>query len=339
MSARRTLLALVLALTACSDATWSFTSDTTGPRLESSGGSTLITKIMEAPDSVSWHGLRRIELHYTWNGAPTDLIYDESVTTDGRGHFTIETEDLIEPQLPANEEALFVLSQDQRAGFMFRHRDPMIRDEALLYQNYVVTDTGEIIQLLGRNCAHLVIQSSHGGSNTLHLYADVLNGVLLKTEEFDSSAALVMRSQYSTLTLSPNVANVVWYQPLVQEVELDLQDPQEVVQQLGFVPLQPQTLPAGFQMQSLDAVADPLEGREWARFTYTDGLEEFFFLDGGSAGNVPPHQGTFPQNDIVRYLSIGPWIAADGRLAERRVLVLGCMSIPSLKQLIESAVH
>jgi hypothetical protein len=47
----------------------------------------LLRKIIAAPTTVAWSGTRRYESHFAQPGAPVDLIYDETVTTDGAGRF------------------------------------------------------------------------------------------------------------------------------------------------------------------------------------------------------------------------------------------------------------
>lgn len=329
------LAALALGYAACGPNTTKSVVIDNGGVLESGTSQTLLQLIMQAPTHVSWQGRRRVEVHAAGTGTPVDLSYEETVTTDGRGGFSVHAEDLVSPQLAPSSETLFLLTQDRREGFMFRHRDPMVRDEGLLLQNYTVTDTGEIVQILGRDCAHLVLQQVQGGGNTLHWYPDLATGVLLDAMEYDDAGALVMRAEYTSFALDPDTSNVVWHVNPVQENPLDLAIAKQV---LGFTPKQPHVLPPGYHLALAQAVVDPTDQRKWARLTYTDGLNEFFLLDGGP-GVAPPTPQNPLEADVMRFLSIGPWVAADGAIGGRRIIAMGRMSVTGLQQLVESSIH
>jgi negative regulator of sigma E activity len=257
------------------------------------------------------------------------------VTTDGAGRFELRADDLITPTLDPNAEALFLLAQENRESLMFRHRDATVRDEALFLQNYTATDAGVVEQVLGRDCARWSVQANAGG-NVWTLWIDLTTGVVLRWEELNAAQTLVARLEYLTFDDAPDTSQAVWHTNPLQETALDRVHPKS---QLGFDPLQPKLLPAGFQLASAEHVVESVSGRTWARFTYTDGWAELVFMDGGPMTVPQTAQGYAPDASVMRIATVGSWVVADGRLGDRRVLSAARGSADQLQALVESAVQ
>ncbi|MCE9593027.1 MAG: hypothetical protein K8S98_02440 [Planctomycetes bacterium] len=313
----------------------SSTSDASTPATmkSSSIDLTLLQKIVAAPTTVSWRGRRHFEAHYTFKGAPVDLVYEETLTTDGTGRYQLAAEDLIVPTLPAGNEALFLLTQDNREGLMFQHRDPTVRDATLFLNNYTAIDAGTTEQVVGRNCARWSVQANAGG-NTWTLWIDLATGVILKSEERDGGQALIALLQYLDFTDAPDTSNAVWHNSVLQESTVPTGQAQAV---LGFAPISPRMLPPNYRLARTERVVDPVENRTWARFTYTDGWNEVIFMDGGAVNGSIAIHGPAPQPDVIRITEVGPWSIADGRIASHRVLAASRGGESDLKLLIESS--
>lgn len=295
----------------------------------------LLQKVVDAPDHVAWSGRRRFESHFVAQGQPQTLVYEETVTTDGTGRFELKPEDLLVPALSSNEEALFLLSQSRRAELLFRRRDPTVRHAQLFLQNYSAFDSGGVVQLLGRDCAHWTVTGS-GNSNTWQLWIDLATGVILKFEEHDPSQALVASVEYLDFDDTPDTANAVWFVSPLQEAPLDLTQAQA---QLGFEPVKPKLLPLGFRLDRAERVVEPVDNRTWARFTYSDGWNEFVFMDGGPMDQPQIAQGISPNADVLRFAEVGPWMLADGRADSRRILAAVRGNSGLLKLLVESSLY
>ncbi|MCC6409668.1 MAG: hypothetical protein IT453_21115 [Planctomycetes bacterium] len=297
---------------------------------------TLLQKIVDAPSTVSWMGRRRFEAHYSYQGAPNQIVYEETVITDGTGRFQLRAEDLITPVVPANEEALFLLSQDNREGLMFRHRDPTVRDAALFLKNYTAIDAGVVESIAGRSCARWTVHGNAGG-NTWTIWIDLATGVILKNEERDGGQVLISLVEYLDFTDAPDTVNAVWHTSPLQESPLVLS---QAKAQLGFDPLKPKLLPANFRLLHCERVVEPIDSRTWARFTYSDGWATLMSMDGGEMPSPQPaQQGIAPGADLLRFLEVGPWAIADGRVAGRRVLAAVRGNETLLKLLVESSVQ
>lgn len=295
----------------------------------------LLQKVVDAPSKVAWSGRRRFEAHYAFQGAPVDLVYEETVTTDGAGRFELRPEDLITPSLSPSQEALFLLSQQNREGLMFRRRDPTVRDAALFLDSYTVTDAGVVEQLLARDCARWSVQPNAGG-NVWTLWIDLATGVILKSEERDAGQALVSSLVYLDFDDTPDTSQAVWYASPLQESPLDLS---QAKAQLGFDPQLPKLLPANFRLVESERVVEPVDNRTWARLTYSDGWSEFVFMDGGPMTSPQAAQGISPDADVLRYVEAGPWVIAEGRVDSRRLLAAVRGNLGLLKLLVETAVY
>ncbi len=327
-------IALLFAFASCSHVVDRSSNGANGQSNATGSEQQLVAKIIAAPNSISWTGKRHLEAHYLSHGTPTDLVYDETVTTDGHGAFHIVADDLVTPQLSPSAEALFLLSQNRREGFLFRHRDNTVRIEELFLGNYTIADQGATETFVGRDCAVWTIASVITPGETWKLWIDLATGVILKNEERDDQGALVNSLAYLDFTLDPDTSNVVWHVDPVQETPLD---PATQGSQLGFAPALPKGVPQGYRLLESTAVVDPTDNSTWARFVYTDGWNELIYMDGGPLTKKPPTQGISPKADVVRTLSIGPWLVCDGHISNHRVLAIGRVSLSSLQALIESA--
>jgi hypothetical protein len=103
-------------------------------------------------------------------------------------------------------------------------------------------------------------------------------------------------------------------------------------------------LPAGYELLASAAVGEQHLGGEWAQFTYSDGVDELFFLHaGGAAAGPPPGAGSRasaagPENQtIVSYLAVGPWTVVYGEVDGDDFVAAGKLAPEALRDLVESA--
>ncbi len=355
------LTALLLAgLGACTDASGSPEASSSTAILSTSGpvaaAPTQLLGLMQmAATTVTFGGQRRYEAHWTLDGSPQQLIYREDVITDGTGRFSIDTTEVIAPNLSTSQEDLFLLLQKTRQGFFFNHRDFAIRDMALLLQNWVVTDLGTTT-FLGRSCTLLNVQRQQAPASYYELTVDNQNGLVLRAEEREMTGGLLSISEFETLSLMPSLTGVVWHQGVTTETVIESSLTQ--LAELSFIPVQPKLLPPGYELVETAAVVEPGQTGEWARFSYSDGVEELFFLHQGVAaqqgatsaggptagtgagtGSGSQGAGKGPKNnqDVVNYTHVGPWTLVFGEIDDEAFLALGKVSREELRDMVESA--
>ena len=116
--------------------------------------------------------------------------------------------------------------------------------------------------------------------------------------------------------------------------------PSNAAVQLGFTPKPPKQLPAGWELIEFARVVDPTDGRPWAKFVYSDGLELMFlvqakpeFLHSLHTGSTSPP--TTPESVVE--MKIGLWTALSGKLQSREMVALGKVERSVLADLIQSS--
>ena len=305
--------------------------------IASTGTSQLIDLMISAQTSLLYQGVRRYEAHYTFDGVPQDLEYTERVSADGTGQHALDPLDLVVPTVTPAEEALFLTLQKSREGFFYRYRDFVVRDKDLLFANYQVVDTGQTVQILGRTCAQLEIELQVAPDTKVFLSVDTANGLVLSSREEDLLGNVLTRTTFESLDLAPDLSGIAFHQPTNSEEVLTV----GLQQALGFVAHQPKLLPNGYQLLDVAKVVSPLDGRIWAKFSYTDGLRLFFFLHGGNFAptkQLDPGTGSTSADEVLS-LPVGSWTLVQGFVQGRRILALGRLDEQSLYDRIQSAFY
>ncbi len=294
-----------------------------------------LERIANAPEHVAFSGTRRVFLAYVQAGAPAVLQYTERVTSAGDGRFAINPLVLEAPVLELAEGQLFSILQKNREAYFYRYRDFRIHDLALFLQAYVVTDTGASPVVAGRPCVELAVEAAHRGDGRFRIAVDAANGLVLRSEELDASGAVIARTEFQDLDLSPDLSGVELHQDLATET-LDLDgDPGA---QLGFPLLAPTLLPEGYTLREARKIE--VYGRVWARLVYGNGVAQAFFLlsaepaGSGQAGLLPPGQ---PDPRTVSVLRVGTLVVAQGNLGDHLVIAAGKLGPDVLLRMIDSA--
>ncbi len=293
----------------------------------------LIDQMQKAPIQVPYAGLRRIEI--TGPLAHIDLAYTERVWNDGTGRFAILPEDVLTP-LDMNAVE-FELMQRARAGYFYRYRDFTIRDVDLFLSNYEVQDYGEQVTVAGRPAWELTFHRSSEPGAGYRVAADPATGLVLRYVELDASGAEVSSMEYVSIDYAPSFEGVAWHRTTLNEEPLDLDaGPAALIAQLGFLPLVPKDLPAGYQPEAVTKMVDP-DDRVWAKVYATDGIDALFFLS-TSRSPFGTSLGTFGDgSDEVVWFRAGPVTVAQGKVHDYEVLTVGRVSELELTWMIDSS--
>lgn len=233
----------------------------------------------------------------------------------------------------------FVTIQMARAGFYHRYRDFRVRDLAAFLENYQLTSNGELVQVAGRDCLQLAV-ARKDASSSYEVALDITTGQVLRYREFDATGALFSSMEYETYNANPDLTQVEFHQQTNQE------QPLVSVADLGFSPLIPTLLPdASFTFLEASVVVDSSTGQKLAKFTFTDGVETIFFLDGGVAPITPPKFGAPPvaagggQGDSVNVFHEGALTVMWGQVQGHAVYLVGKVPQDELKQTLQSALR
>lgn len=310
---------------------------------QASVGAPLLTLIANAPGSVMHAGVRRYE-SYGYDGSQiVQFAYREQRFADGAGKFAVTPLELIAPAMTPGDEALFFLTQKLRERMMYLARDFGVRDLDLFAANYTLLDTGVTTSVAGVSCARLVVTKRNAPDRRFVLDVDGTNGLVLSALEELLDGTPVSRTVYEAISYTPDLTNVVWNVPINGELDL-VPGTSDAVTSLGFQPRTPKVLPDGWQQIGLAKLVDPTNDQVWARVTYSDGVEQIFFVVAKGAG--PKHQvknppaGSPPKDpDRVRRLAVGAWTLLEADLAFGRALVLGRAPAGVLEGLVQSAFY
>ena len=299
------------------------------------GTSSLLQSMMDAPATTVLQGIRRFEAHWDVAGQQQHLVYREQLSCDGQGRFAVDPIETIDPQLGGGQESVFFLVQKHREGFMFWHRDFMVRDLDLFFARYQAVDLGVTTFVAGKECAQLDVQLQQGAQSVVHLAIDLETSMLLRArEELLADGSLIALIEFESLEDVPDFSGTVFHQPLNKETQLDkLKTP------LLFVSAKPKLLPSGYQLLTSTVLEDVNGTETWVRYIYSDGLQELFFLYTGHEQLLNTGSSTPPpsKKDAVTVVEVGPWNVVQGTVFDGDVIVMGTAPVTELLDMIESA--
>jgi hypothetical protein len=279
--------------------------------------------------------------HWSEGGAPRTLSYRERVSADGTGRVSLELLDLLSPTGTEAQQDLFELLHQARQGFVHRYRDFRVHDVELFFENYLVHDQGNIVQLAGHACADLDIRRADGSGSVWRVAVELSSGLPLRVREQGPAGELLSLSEFESLDLDPDLGGVAFHEPVRDEQPLAA-SLTGATAQLGFEPVVPNLVPEGWRLIAAALVEDPTEPqRPWAKYTYSDGLGAVVYMHGGHLGpqaQLALAQGT-PSGDVVQHLAIASWNALQGRVKQQRVLAVGKAPQDLLLSLIQSAFY
>jgi hypothetical protein len=328
--------ALLLGALACSPSdSWSVSSEPNGQKEANRIQAPLIQRIAGAPLTAKYRGERLIEAEVVAPDQVHRLLLKECVASNGEGGFSIEPLDLIEPALSQPREELALAIQRLREGFHFRYRDFAIRNLPLFLQNYTVTDTGTAVPIAGFPCKEWLVQGQLDLERHFRICVEPGSALVLRAIEEDTSGHVISRMEFLTLDLAPNLEGIPMHVPLNAETPLNAQDASEI---LGFQFVKPHQWPAGFELAEQTSVTEPGTGAHWAKLTFSDGLEQVFYLHGGPVDltNALAH-GWPTEPDTVRWLPAPPWNLVQGNVHGQKVLAAGKVTQLELMRMLESA--
>lgn len=297
----------------------------------------LIDSMIAAASQVRFQGTRRFESHWKVGTTRYDLEYRERVSADGQGQFTVEPLDLIAPDVSTGQEDLFLLLSRAREGFNWRYRDFRIHHKPTFLRNYEVVDSGAIVQRLGYDCASLRVQRRSKAQVVYLLEVELGTGVVLSCRTETPDGALLELAEYESFELAPDLSQVAWHQPAVDEIDLvDPSNPTEI----GGGAHQPRFVDGAFVQLAAQKITSTAAQtpNQFARYVYTDGLEVVFFLYGGAL--APQSAGAQRVDDVVQVPpSVGPWQLVVATIHGERLIGMGRLNHEDLLDLVASALY
>ena len=301
-----------------------------------------LSLIAGAPSSVAHSGVRTFESHGL-DGAPgQQLKYTETIHADGQGKISLTPGQVLAPAMGDAEKSVFLMTQKLRQRTMYFARDFGVRDPALFAANYTLVDTGQSVVVAGVTCERMLVTRRVAPDRRYVIDVDTGNGLVLRSREELLDGTLITLVAYDSIDYTPDLTGVTWSGPINGEQDL-VPGTADALTHLGFVPRAPKVLPDGWQQIGFAKIVDPTPDQVWARLTYSDGVEQIFFVvakgDGPSHQLKNPPPGTPPSStpDRVRKLAVGAWTLLEADLSKGRALVLGRAPDGVLEGLIQSA--
>lgn len=193
--------------------------------VKDSDGVSFLERVVAAPRTVSFEGVRRLTFAPTTTPSIDDeatagdsefsnpghrTVYLEQVWADGEGHFTVTPLDLIEPFLPVDEADQFLVLQQQRERFLYLHRDFQIRNLALFQENWSLEVLDDDAEFLGRPALLVNVQRKQDvlQERSYHVTFDAETGLVLSYTELDDRGRTVSLVTYESLTVYESDASL-----------------------------------------------------------------------------------------------------------------------------------
>jgi hypothetical protein len=294
----------------------------------------LFQRIMQAPLSTRYQGVRHITQHWKVGDDRYDVDFRERVSADGDGKFAVDLIDVLEPQMSPAEANVFQVLADARAGFSYRYRDFMIQDLPTFVRNYQVTNAASYAMVLGQQCYDLSVRRKNDAQVVYHVYVDMGTGLVLRCIEKTREGFVLGTLEYESLDFAPDLGSVAWHQPISDEQPISSPPPGAIQPGAGDSMAAPRSTPDGFVLLSSVSLTNSSLGypAQFVRYTYTDGLELAFLIYGGA---------TAPDLDdsVVLPPSVGPWQVVLGNIRGQHLTGLGRMSQGDLLDLVTSALY
>ena len=335
------LLGALLAVS-CTDGSSTVTAET--ENTTSSGGNASQASLIDLlpfvnQSRIAHSGLRQV-LTKDWNADPPHTIrFREEVHSNGEGGYSILATVALEGIMPS--WTIFQLLQSNRQGLLFRYRDFAIRDGRLFRQNWQLTSLGVPGTVAGRSCQRYLVEFLAGAGHSYTVSVDVQTGLILHYEEKDHLDRLLSSVTYETVDYAPDFSGVAWYD---EESREQLSLTEDLQPQLGFDPLEPQLLPVGYERH--EAEIAEVNGDEWLKLTYQDGVNSLFFLQrfpflerrDGSASSGGTRK-LVDAGDTVSVYHIGAATVLHGIVEGREIIAVGKVPEVELLDLLQSALH
>lgn len=319
------VLALLSFAAACSKG-----ADASSPQMltMSTGGSqpSFLDRMPRAPFVTRYYARRRVVQSVPGSGV---LEYTEKVWADGQGGFTVQPEQLLQPQLPTAQANLFLLLQTGREGFMYRVRDFAVQDVRLLLREYTIEAIGTHIAVAGQSCERLRVRSLKPQSNYFELDVPAQTGLILRSVEFTPQGVEVGRVETLEYSATPDLTGLTMHQDIPSQ-DLDLSN---TTAQLGYQLRAPTYIPAGFELSHAERL--DVAGEVWARLAFHNGAEQAFLLHRKLPGG--PSMAEPVEKHNLRVFRLGAWTLLQATVNQHRFIAAGRLAEEQLRLMIESA--
>jgi hypothetical protein len=298
----------------------------------------LLERIASAPMTVAYGGKRHVRIHYSIEGVPATLEYEEQVCSDGQGRSSIEPGTVVQPSMTRDEYELFSALQQARDGFFYRYRDFRIRDFQVFLQNWRVRDIDLQETVAGVETIVLEFRRIDGAPTWYRAWIDPRTALVLRAEEYASGNQIASMMEFLTFDLAPDLTGRRLESDQFARNPLDLRA--DTAAALGFRIRTPTAIPDGYRLDRAESTNDGTN--TWVILTYTDGVDSLFFLQTSD----PQHQAGQPipgefyvGPKVARGYHVGPWTVLQVRSGGERVLVLGKADSNGIERMLKSSMH
>lgn len=338
------LLALGALLASCSNSSSEVTVDhqalASGQSTTMAGTQAVELLVPSSQRRIVHSGIREVATHEWDEGVEHIVRYREKVCVNGIGQYSIIPIEALEGVEP--DWATFRLIQLGRQGQIHKYRDFLIRDAALFGQNWTLTDLLQTEPVAGRTCARYSVERVIGTPHTFELWVDVSTDLLLRYEESDEQDRLVSVVSFESVNYNPDFGTVIWHYP---EDRDPVDFSQNLRAQLGFEPVFPQLIPAGYDFHSAE-IATVSDEERWVSAKYLDGAEPLFFLERFRRSELSIGPSTTPQGpgtpiggemSQMVVFRVGAATAVQGTVDGHELTVVGQVSDAEILDMIESS--
>jgi len=260
----------------------------------------------------------------------------EMLLADGLGNIRLDVIGFSPDQAQAFTAPSSVLQMNylNQMRFMVKYRDPHLRAHEGLRRNFTWTEDAVPVQVAGVSCIRYTAKSLNRYGD-LEFLADAQTNLLLSWTQFDASGAIRMKMEATSVNLSPSLGGVTWSAPMVSEQAFSGQDD---IAALGFKPMEPEYLPAGFYQEEA-----------WLRFSgssvpgisnmlvkiYSDGIHLVFVAQTDQTTQSPGIQFANRVTDVFES-DLGGIRVAEGSIGKRRLYVASLLSMEEIETIFGS---
>lgn len=184
----------------------------------------------------------------------------------------------------------------------FEHGLFRVRDLSKVHHNYVLHDFGTTLRI-GRAVQRVVVFPNELDKSIWLLEVDIATNVPLYTAEYDAQMRLL--SEVEAVSFLPGShlgppsgsATTVTVLPTFDAAQTFMGAPAGLVEPLEAT--------AEYELHKVEVRTDPLNNRQTLVLAFTDGVDEFFVIQGpgvpDSFAGLPVRQKTEPSHTIARY--------------------------------------
>jgi hypothetical protein len=212
-------------------------------------------------------------------------------------------------------------------GYYIKYRDLHLGASSALWQNYLVAQGAETVDIAGIACEHYTLAHKHGMGDA-ELFLDPATRLLMGWTLFDASGVATARMRVQRVNWAPNLGSASWPVPFVSEQDYAGAADDHL---LGLPPLRPAYLPQGYYLAEarilFTEVLLPGFGNLLVE-RYSDGVRQLFLAQ--HERDLPPgHQPLATITDL-RLSDLGGLRIAEGDPTRHRLYVVGDLPLSEL---------